>query len=160
MAEEAFTTISLQFNCRCRRLPKGLHHWQAFSDLKKGIEDFIECCSLLEMMSDKAMKQRHWDRIAETTGHQFDIESETFCLRNIMEAPILQNKEDIEVHFSPPCSFYTVIKNNAIAYKMVTLLKNNYFIEVLDSQSDHTSLKQFVFYLEALIYVSNDRGSS
>lgn len=49
------------------------------------------------MMTDKAMKQRHWNRIAETTGHQFDIESDTFCLRNIMEAPILQNKDDIEV---------------------------------------------------------------
>lgn len=49
------------------------------------------------MMSDKAMKQRHWDRISETTGHTFDVESETFSLRNIMEAPILQNKEDIEV---------------------------------------------------------------
>lgn len=52
------------------------------------------------MMTDKAMKQRHWNRIAETTGHQFDIESDTFCLRNIMEAPILQNKDDIEVGLS------------------------------------------------------------
>ncbi|NWT22388.1 DYH8 protein, partial [Cardinalis cardinalis] len=93
---EKITTELTDYQARCRRLPKGLHHWQAFSDLKKRIEDFIECCSLLEMMSDKAMKQRHWDRISETTGHPFDVESETFCLRNIMEAPILQNKEDIE----------------------------------------------------------------
>uniref|UniRef100_A0A8C0Z8U1 Dynein axonemal heavy chain 8 n=1 Tax=Cyanistes caeruleus TaxID=156563 RepID=A0A8C0Z8U1_CYACU len=93
---EKISTELTDFQTRCRRLPKGLHHWQAFSDLKKRIEDFIECCSLLEMMSDKAMKQRHWDRISETTGHLFDVESETFCLRNIMEAPILKNKEDIE----------------------------------------------------------------
>uniref|UniRef100_A0A803VLU3 Dynein axonemal heavy chain 8 n=1 Tax=Ficedula albicollis TaxID=59894 RepID=A0A803VLU3_FICAL len=93
---EKITTELTEYQNRCRRLPKGLHHWQAFSDLKKRIEDFIECCSLLEMMSDKAMKQRHWDRISETTGHHFDVESETFCLRNIMEAPILKNKEDIE----------------------------------------------------------------
>ncbi|KAL2306085.1 hypothetical protein Nmel_003990 [Mimus melanotis] len=93
---EKITTELTEYQSRCRRLPKGLHHWQAFSDLKKRIEDFIECCSLLEMMSDKAMKQRHWDRISETTGHHFDVESETFCLRNIMEAPILKNKEDIE----------------------------------------------------------------
>nr|XP_021145140.1 dynein heavy chain 8, axonemal isoform X1 [Columba livia] len=86
----------LEFQNRCRRLPKGLQHWQAFLDLKKKIDDFSECCPLLEMMTDKAMKPRHWDRIAETTGHKFDIESDSFCLRNIMEAPILQNKEDIE----------------------------------------------------------------
>ncbi|XP_061847250.1 dynein axonemal heavy chain 8 isoform X2 [Colius striatus] len=84
------------FQNRCRRLPKGLQHWQAFLDLKKKIDDFNECCPLLELMTDKAMKQRHWDRIAETTGHQFDIESDSFCLRNIMEAPILKHKDDIE----------------------------------------------------------------
>ncbi|XP_017940484.1 dynein heavy chain 8, axonemal [Manacus vitellinus] len=93
---EKISAELLDFQNRCRRLPKGLHHWQAFSDLKKKIEDFIESCSLLEMMSDKAMKQRHWERIAETTGHEFNVESETFCLRNIMEAPILKHKEDIE----------------------------------------------------------------
>uniref|UniRef100_A0A8B9E3A9 Dynein axonemal heavy chain 8 n=1 Tax=Anser cygnoides TaxID=8845 RepID=A0A8B9E3A9_ANSCY len=86
----------LDFQNRCRRLPKGLQTWQAFLDLKKKIDDFSESCPLLEMMTDKAMKQRHWNRIAETTGHQFDIESDTFCLRNIMEAPILENKDDIE----------------------------------------------------------------
>ena len=48
-------------------------------------------------MANKAMKQRHWDRIAGLTGHTFDMESETFSLRNIMEAPLLKSKEDIEV---------------------------------------------------------------
>ncbi|NXF87312.1 DYH8 protein, partial [Eubucco bourcierii] len=86
----------LDFQNRCRRLPKGLQHWQAFLDLKKKIDDFSGSCPLLEMMSDKAMKPRHWDRIAETTGHQFDVESDSFCLRNIMEAPILQHKDEIE----------------------------------------------------------------
>ncbi|XP_009944314.1 PREDICTED: dynein heavy chain 8, axonemal, partial [Leptosomus discolor] len=80
----------------CRRLPKGLQHWQAFLDLKKKIDDFSECCPLLEMMTNKAMKQKHWNCIAETTGHQFDIESESFCLRNILEAPILKHRDDIE----------------------------------------------------------------
>ncbi|OXB65796.1 hypothetical protein ASZ78_008863, partial [Callipepla squamata] len=87
----------LDFQNRCRRLPKGLQTWQAFLDLKKKIDDFSESCPLLEMMTDKAMKQRHWNRIAETTGYQFDVESDSFCLRNIMEAPILQNKDDIEL---------------------------------------------------------------
>uniref|UniRef100_A0A8C0EYH8 Dynein axonemal heavy chain 8 n=1 Tax=Bubo bubo TaxID=30461 RepID=A0A8C0EYH8_BUBBB len=86
----------LDFQNRCRRLPKGVQHWQTFLDLKKKIDDFSESCPLLEMMTDKAMKQRHWNRIAETTGHQFDIESDSFCLRNIMEAPILKHKDDIE----------------------------------------------------------------
>ncbi|KAL1771588.1 dynein heavy chain 8, axonemal [Sigmodon hispidus] len=85
-----------EFQNRCRKLPKGLKDWQAFLDLKKRIDDFSESCPLLEMMTNKAMKQRHWDRISELTGTPFDVESDSFCLRNIMEAPLLKNKDDIE----------------------------------------------------------------
>ena len=40
---------------------------------------------------------RHWERIEKITASQFDVENENFQLRNIMEAPLLENKEDIEV---------------------------------------------------------------
>ena len=82
--------------CRCRKLPKGLKEWQAFNDLKQKIDDFNECCPLLELMANRSMKERHWDRIATATKHTFEVESETFSLRNIMEAPLLEHKEDIE----------------------------------------------------------------
>ncbi|XP_053918562.1 dynein axonemal heavy chain 8 isoform X2 [Cuculus canorus] len=93
---EKINTELLDFQNRCRRLPKKLQNWQAFLDLKQKIDDFREFCSLLEMMASKAMKQRHWDRIGELTGHQFDVESDSFCLGNIIEAPVLQHKNDIE----------------------------------------------------------------
>ena len=48
-------------------------------------------------MAHRAMKLRHWDRIADVTTHTFDVESDAFLLRNLMEAPLLENKEDIEV---------------------------------------------------------------
>jgi len=47
----------------------------------------------------QAMKARHWERIANLTEHMFDVESDSFFLRNIMEAPILPNKDDIEVSY-------------------------------------------------------------
>ncbi|XP_069464857.1 dynein axonemal heavy chain 8 [Ambystoma mexicanum] len=84
------------FQNRCKKLPKGLKEWQAFLDLKKRIDDFSESCPLLEMMSNKAMKPRHWNRIAELTGHKFDVDSDSFSLQNIMEAPLLKYKDDIE----------------------------------------------------------------
>ena len=40
---------------------------------------------------------RHWERIEKITQCTFDVENENFQLRNIMEAPLLENKEDIEV---------------------------------------------------------------
>lgn len=45
----------------------------------------------------QAMLPRHWTRISELTGHSFQVESESFSLRNIMEAPLLKYKEDLEV---------------------------------------------------------------
>ncbi|XP_046353935.2 dynein axonemal heavy chain 5-like isoform X1 [Haliotis rufescens] len=86
----------LEFQNRCRKLPKALKEWQAYEDLRKTIDDFNETCPLLEMMSNKAMMTRHWERIAQITGHTFDVESENFLLRDLMKAPLLQYKEDIE----------------------------------------------------------------
>ena len=79
-----------------------MKEWQAFNDLKKKIDDFNELCPLLERMLDKSMKERHWKRIEEVTKWSFDIESEGFYLRNVMEAPLLKSMEDIEV-FDDAC---------------------------------------------------------
>ncbi|GAB1610879.1 dynein axonemal heavy chain 5 [Argonauta hians] len=86
----------LEFQNRCRKLPKALKQWQAFEDLSKTIDDFNETCPLLELMSNKSMQMRHWDRIAALTKHTFDIESDTFLLKDLLKAPLLENKEDIE----------------------------------------------------------------
>ena len=83
---------------RIRKLPKGLKEWQAFLDLQKKINDFSECCPILELMSNQAMKKRHWDRIAAITSHEFNFEMESIPLKSIMEAPLLEFKEDIEVN--------------------------------------------------------------
>ena len=56
-------------------------------------------CPLLELMSNKAMKPRHWQRIAEVIGCPLEVDSSDFCLKNIMDTPLLQFKEDIEVKF-------------------------------------------------------------
>ncbi|VVC99768.1 unnamed protein product, partial [Leptidea sinapis] len=86
----------MEFQNRCRKLPKGLKEWPAFFALKKTIDDFNDMCPLLELMANKAMKPRHWQRIMEVTKYNFELDNEDFCLKNILEAPLLQNKEDIE----------------------------------------------------------------
>lgn len=85
-----------EFQSRCRKLPKGMKDWPAFLDLKKKIDDFSETCPLLELMANKAMKDRHWKRIMTTISYTFDFDSPTFTLRNVMEAPLLKFKDDVE----------------------------------------------------------------
>ena len=87
----------MDFQNKCRKLPKALKEWQAFNDLKSKIDDFNETCPLLERMLDRSMKERHWKRIEEVTKWKFEVESEGFLLRHVMEAPLLKNMEDIEV---------------------------------------------------------------
>uniref|UniRef100_A0A8C1HJH3 AAA+ ATPase domain-containing protein n=1 Tax=Cyprinus carpio carpio TaxID=630221 RepID=A0A8C1HJH3_CYPCA len=93
---EKINSELLDFQNRIRKLPGALKEWQAFNDLKKTIDDFNETCPLLYMMANKAMMLRHWQRLTDLTGHKFEVEAANFSLRNIMEAPLLKNKEDIE----------------------------------------------------------------
>nr|CAD7569561.1 unnamed protein product [Timema californicum] len=55
----------MEFQNRCRKLPKGLKEWPAFHALKRTVDDFNDMCPLLELMANKAMKPRHWQRIME-----------------------------------------------------------------------------------------------
>ncbi|PAA83928.1 hypothetical protein BOX15_Mlig010548g3 [Macrostomum lignano] len=93
---EKISTELQEFQNRCRKLPKALKDWPAFADLNKTIDDFNEMVPLLELMTNKAMKPRHWQRMSDLTKHHFDVESDGFTLRNILEAPLLQYKEEIE----------------------------------------------------------------
>ena len=111
-----FANYFLSFVCmrRCMRLPSSLKSWPAYSSLKQKIDTFNACSPLLELMAHKSMKERHWQQISSTIQHHFDVNNEMFSLRNIMEAPLLNNKEDIEVRgdlgslcilSKRPCSF-------------------------------------------------------
>ena len=93
---EEISNELMEYQNRCRKLPKGLKEWPAFQDLKKIIDDFSDICPILELMSNKAMKQRHWQRIETMTKYKFDFEKPKFALNDLMEAPLLENKEDIE----------------------------------------------------------------
>ena len=84
------------YNAKCRKLPKALKEWRAYDDLLKMISEFSDTMPLVEMMGNKSMQPRHWERIEQVTGHKFNIDAETFCLKDIMKAPLLKYREDIE----------------------------------------------------------------
>ncbi|KAG5675719.1 hypothetical protein PVAND_005600 [Polypedilum vanderplanki] len=85
-----------EFVNRCRTLPKGMKDWPAFIDLKKKIDDFYECCPLIELMASNAMKERHWEMLEKVVKYRFNIEDSNFTLGYVMKAPLLEHKEEIE----------------------------------------------------------------
>ncbi|KAJ8670776.1 hypothetical protein QAD02_002035, partial [Eretmocerus hayati] len=93
---EAIIAELTDFQNRCRRLPRALREWPAYIELKKKIDDFNEACPLLELMANKAMKERHWERMTEVCNFKFDVESESFTLATALEAPLLEHKNDVE----------------------------------------------------------------
>ncbi|EFN77895.1 Dynein heavy chain 8, axonemal [Harpegnathos saltator] len=93
---ESIVSELAEFQNKCRRLPKAMRDWPAYIDLKKKIDDFNEMCPLLEMMANKAMKERHWERMSKLCKYFFDVESVTFTLAHIMQAPLLKYKDDVE----------------------------------------------------------------
>ncbi|TMW45046.1 hypothetical protein DOY81_009872 [Sarcophaga bullata] len=93
---EKISSELADFQVRCRKLPKGMQSWPAFIDLKTKIDDFNETCPLLELMTNKAMKERHWVRLNALLSTEFDPTSIKFTLGKLLEAPILKHKEDVE----------------------------------------------------------------
>lgn len=81
---------------RCRKFFKVLKEWQVYEELKKIIDDFNEICFFLEMMVNKVMMFRYWERIVQIIGYIFDVEVDNFLFRNLIEVFLLQYKEDIE----------------------------------------------------------------
>ena len=70
------------------------------------------------------MKQRHWDRIENVTKCKFEPFSENFLLRHIMEAPLLQNKDDLEDICISSGRFQTSISQNVQVWVVPGLIED------------------------------------
>ena len=65
-------------------------------DMVEIIPDFSEIVEGQqgESIGNLILKYRHWQKIQQITGFTFDLERPGFCLKDILEAPLLPNKED------------------------------------------------------------------
>ncbi|KAI9015067.1 dynein heavy chain and region D6 of dynein motor-domain-containing protein [Gaertneriomyces semiglobifer] len=85
-----------EFQNKIKKLPKALKEWDAFLELKKIVDNLTAIVPLLEMMSHKAMQPRHWERIMQVTQSTFSLDPELFILKNLLDSPLNENREDIE----------------------------------------------------------------
>ena len=81
----------------CQRLPGDAKRFQAYTDLKKKIDDMDEILPLVESLAHESIRDRHWEEIIELSKHQIPYQSETFCLSQLFEADLLKIKEEIRI---------------------------------------------------------------
>jgi len=85
-----------EYTQKCRKLPKGLKEWPTYEELKNNIDDWSEKMILVEMMFKNSLKPRHWAMIEQATGTLFPVNDNDFSLKDIITAPLLKNKDELE----------------------------------------------------------------
>ena len=84
------------FGRDCTKLPGSLKAWDAYKELKVEIENMTEIIPLVEALAKPTIRPRHWEEIIEMCKTDIPFESEEFTLAQLLEAPLLQFKDDIE----------------------------------------------------------------
>jgi len=56
----------------------------------------IEIIPLVEALAKQSIRDRHWDDIIEITKTEIPYNSESFTFAQLLSAPLLQYREDIE----------------------------------------------------------------
>jgi dynein heavy chain len=93
---EMINTDMADFQAKIKKLPKAIKDWDSFTELKNIVDNLAAMVPLLEMMSNKSMQQRHWDSIMNITKAELNLDPDMFYVKNLLEAPLVQNQEDIE----------------------------------------------------------------
>ena len=84
------------FQTLCKKMPKELRNWDAFIELKKTVDDFLETLPLVQMLAHPSLRERHWNALRELTGKELQVSSDAFKLSTLLDAGLLEHAEDVE----------------------------------------------------------------
>jgi len=93
---EKMTETIENFGRDCTKLPGPLKQWDAYKELKTEIEDMTAIIPLVEALAKPTIRPRHWEEVIELCKVSIPYDDETFCLSQLLEAPLLQYQEDVE----------------------------------------------------------------
>ena len=85
-----------EFQLACKKMPKELRAWDAYVELKKMVDDFLETLPLVEQLANPALRPRHWQALEELTKAALPYQAEGFHLADLLGAGILEVAEDVE----------------------------------------------------------------
>ncbi|KAH9599603.1 Dynein heavy chain [Trypanosoma melophagium] len=90
IAEEVSVFVS-----QCKRLPKSLRDWDAYVELKKILDDFMELQPVIQELKNPAVVERHWQEIMRVTGHKWRTDPDLFKLQNLVDADLLRVADEV-----------------------------------------------------------------
>ena len=85
-----------EFNTKCKKLPKALKEWQAYTDCKKKIDDFTGLLPILELLTGKSIRLRHWQELMSVTGTNFSLAEDALKVANLFNDEVLSHIDEIE----------------------------------------------------------------
>lgn len=92
---EAMRSQVDNFSNRCKRMPKPLKEWPAFSELKRAIDSFSDVLPLLMELSKKSIQPRHWTQLQEMANVEIQVDLEGFKLQGLIDANLNRFKDEI-----------------------------------------------------------------
>eukprot|EP00762_Andalucia_godoyi_P004467 ANDGO_08124.mRNA.1 Dynein gamma chain len=96
MNADAMGNQLLDFQNKCRKMPKQLRDWDAYEELKKMIDDMNETLPLLIGLAHPSMRDRHWDAVSELCGVKLEYQTPDFKIKTLLEANLLSHRDEIE----------------------------------------------------------------
>ena len=79
------------------KLPKDLRGRPPYAKLEEAVDAFKDSIPLIEDLKNDALRDRHWKKLMEVTGKEFDMKPDVFTLGNLFEMGLSTFSEDIGV---------------------------------------------------------------
>mmetsp|Transcript_22862 Transcript_22862/g.57026 ORF Transcript_22862/g.57026 Transcript_22862/m.57026 type:complete len:4419 (+) Transcript_22862:2-13258(+) len=93
---DGMTAKISEFQNGCKKMPKALREWDAYIEMKKTIDDFLESLPMVQDLTHTGMRDRHWTALEQVCGQELPVHAETFKLSGLLDANLLEYREDVE----------------------------------------------------------------
>lgn len=92
---EELTTGTEQFFLDVKKLPKELHVLPAHSTLVEDIKSFKDSIPLFANLKSDSLRERHWQKLMETTGGKFDMDAASFTFKMMIDMQLFKFSDQI-----------------------------------------------------------------
>ena len=84
-----------EFDTRLKKMPKQTKQLRPFKKMEEATAAFTASLPLIVNLKNDALRPRHWEKLMEVTGVQFDMNPKTFRLQGIFDMQLERFEEQI-----------------------------------------------------------------